>query len=116
MLRQREPRGTMSEMENRRHFIEPLICCVGASGSLLAFTELNPFQMRDGFFLGALVDAYPYFLLTPILSAASVYFGRFRPGFQCWGIAVLILFLLLPETHRFARCWLAHLNPMDRFR
>ncbi len=99
-------------MDRKRHWVEPLICCTGATVSLFAFYANEPFSMRDGFFFGALVDDYPYFLLTPVLAIAGIYAGWSRPRFRIWAIAILMLYLLLPETYRFAGYWFTHLNPM----
>lgn len=67
--------------------------------------------MRDGDFFGALVDAYPYFLLTPLFSVAAIYAGTSRPYLRAWAGVVIVLFLLLPDTRFFTRYWFTHLNP-----
>jgi len=101
-------------MDRPRRRIEPLLCCTAATVSLLAFIALDPFSMYDGFFFGALVEAYPFFLLTPLFALAGIYAGKHRVRFRLWATAVLVIFLLLPETWKFAGYWLTHLYPVYR--
>jgi hypothetical protein len=67
--------------------------------------------MRDGFFFGALVDAYPYFLATPLLAIAGIYSAKTHPHYRIWAVIVMAIFFALPQTHHFASYWFFHLSP-----
>jgi hypothetical protein len=90
---------------------EPLLFCLAATFCYGAFTVTDPYNMRDGFFMGAAVEAYPFFLLTPVCSILAIYFSRLYPRLRLWGVAVLVLFLLSPLTRRFFDYWLRVLLP-----
>lgn len=61
----------------------------------------DPWNIRDGLFIADLVEAYPYFLLTPTLALAALYCGWQYRRIRRWMIGLLIVFGVLQESRDF---------------
>jgi len=61
----------------------------------------DPWNIRDGLFIADLVDAYPYFLLTPTLALAALYSGWHYRRIRRWMIGLLVVFGMLKESRDF---------------
>lgn len=93
-------------MNRIRHWIEPLVCCIIATASLVMFVANDPWSTYDGNFLLLNCEVYPYLWLTPLAAFAGLYTAGSRPPYQLWACMVLVVFVFLPETYRVAGyCW-----------